>query len=228
VSESGPADHVHHLGVGMAIADVGGTNFWGGRTFLPGLGPTWRADHGRQRHLGFTRRTASGFVERLEWLNPNGISVLAEERRVCAVARDGCWALDFTCVLTNLTASPLEIRSSATKGRAGAGYGGFFWRAPLTAGPRRVFTAEADGEEAINGNPAPWVALVGPQWTLVFTQIGSADPWFVRVEQYPGVGPALAWQQPLVLPGTLTRRVVTVVADGRLDRDQAAALVMER
>jgi predicted dehydrogenase len=228
VSEVGPADHVHHLGVGLAIADVGGTNFWGGRTYLPGRGPTWRGDHGRQRHLGFASRTADGFVERLEWLNPKGIAILAEERRVRALDRPGCWALDFSWTFTNLTRSPLAIRSSATKGRQGAGYGGFFWRAPLATGPRRVFTADAEGEEAINGNPAPWVALSGPNWTLVFAQIGSADPWFVRVEQYPGVGPALAWRHPLVLSGSLTRRVITVVADGRLDRDRAAALATER
>lgn len=228
VSEAEPADHPHHLGVGVAIADVDGANFWGGRTFVPGAGPTWRADHGRQRHLRFARRTADGFVEQLEWLNPTGIAVLAEERRVAAVARTGGWALDFACTLTNLTEAPLTIRSSATKGREGAGYGGFFWRAPSSAGPWRVFTGDADGEEAVNGRPAPWVALCCPQWTLVFVQLGSADPWFVRAEQYPGVGAALAWREPLVLPGSLTRRVVTVVADGRLDRAHAAALATER
>ncbi|HEV8556293.1 MAG TPA: DUF6807 family protein [Actinophytocola sp.] len=236
VSESGPADHPHHLGVGVAIADVGGVNFWGGRTFVPGQGPTWRGDHGTQRHLGFASRTADGFVEHLEWLGPTGTALLREERAVAARPLEhpdhsltaSAWVLDFTCTLTNLTAGPVEIRSSATKGRAGAGYGGFFWRAPNAATPRSVFTAHSAGEHAVNGTRAPWVALGSPKWTLIFQQVGSADPWFVRTEEYPGIGVALAWHEPTVLAGSLTRRVITIVADGRLDRDLAAALATER
>nr|BFE82466.1 hypothetical protein GCM10020093_050670 [Planobispora longispora] len=61
-------------------------------------------------------------------------------------------------------------------------------------------------------------------WSLVFVQAGAVDPWFVRVAEYPGVGPALAWDRPLAVADTLRRRVVTVVADGRLDRAAAAKL----
>jgi len=232
VSESEPADHPHHLGVGVAIADAGGVNFWGGRTFVPGQGPTWCGDHGTQRHLGFASRTADGFVEHLEWLGPTGTALLREERIVTARphprSTTGAWVLDFACTLTNLTAGPVEIRSSATKGRAGAGYGGFFWRAPNAATPRSVFTAHSAGEHAVNGTRATWVALGSPKWTLIFQQVGSADPWFVRTEEYPGIGVALAWHEPTVLTGSLTRRVITIVADGRLDRDLAAALATER
>jgi hypothetical protein len=60
----------------------------------------------------------------------------------------------------------------------------------------------------------------GRDWTLVFVQ-DDGDAWFVRVEEYPGVGQALAWDRPLVVEDTLTRRVVTIVADGRLDHSQA-------
>jgi hypothetical protein len=52
----------------------------------------------------------------------------------------------------------------------------------------------------------------------------DGDPWFVRVEHYPGVGQALAWDRPLVVEDTLTRRVVTAVVDGRLDAAAASAL----
>ncbi|HEU5469537.1 MAG TPA: DUF6807 family protein [Actinophytocola sp.] len=231
VTEEAPADHLHHLGVGVAIADVGAVNFWGGRTYQPGHGPAWLGDHGSQRHLRFARRCEHGFTEHLEWLDQAGMPVLREERTVLAshAERPDCWILDFAFTLTNLTAGPLAIRSSATKGRTGAGYGGFFWRAPGSAKCRTVFTVDADGEGGINGNPAPWVAMSGTapdgrDWTLVFAQRGSNDPWFVRVEEYPGVGSSLAWHEPLVLTDSLTRQVVTVVADGRLSRAEAAAL----
>ncbi|GAB3443261.1 hypothetical protein GCM10027436_29880 [Actinophytocola sediminis] len=231
VSEVTPADHVHHLGVGVAIADVGGVNFWGGRTYVPDAGPTWRDDHGRQRHLRFARREADRLGEHLEWLDPAGDPILGEERTITAARLDGtCWVLDFTFTLTNLTDTPLAIRSSATKGRSGAGYGGFFWRAPGSATARTVFTEHLDGEDRVNHSRAPWVAMTGttPQgrdWTLVFAQHGSTDPWFVRVREYPGIGPALAWERPLVIAESMTRRVTTIIADGRLDRDTSADLI---
>ncbi len=231
VSEVVPADHPHHLGVGIAVADVGGVNFWGGRTYVPGDGPVWQRDHGVQRHLRFARREAGRFVEHLSWEDPDGTAVLWEERTVTACPLDDhAWVLDVTTTLTTPTEEPVTIRSSATKGRAGAGYGGFFWRAPGTATHRTVFTADEQGEERVNGSTAPWVALsganpAGRDWTLVLTQVGPADPWFVRVREYPGVGPALAWARPLVFSGALTRRVRTIIADGRLDREHSADLV---
>jgi predicted dehydrogenase len=235
VSESEPADHVHHLGVSVAIADVGGTNFWGGRTYVTGRGPTWRRDHGCQRHLRFSRRGADGFVEHLEWLDRTGTAALSEERTITArpTGSPDCWELDFSFTLTNLIGLPLAIRSSATKGRTGAGYGGFFWRAPASSTNRRVFSADAAGERDLNGSEAPWVAMSGTapgsrDWTLIFERLGPVEPWFVRVDEYPGVGVALAWKEPLVLAGSMTRRVITIVADGRLDRAAVTALLTER
>jgi predicted dehydrogenase len=231
VSEVAPADHIHHLGVGVAIADVGGANFWGGRTFVPDAGPTWRHDHGCQRHVRFTRREPGRLGERLEWIGPAGDPILSEERTISACRLDGpCWVLDLSFTLTNLTGAPLAIRSSATKGRTGAGYGGFFWRAPGSATDRAVFTDRLDGEDQVNNSRAPWVAMTGttPQgrdWTLLFAQRGSQDPWFVRVREYPGIGPALAWERPLVVTESMTRRVTTIIADGRLDRDTSADLI---
>jgi hypothetical protein len=143
---------------------------------------------------------------------------------VRAEALGDCWTLDFASTLTNVTGSALTIKSSATKGRTGAGYGGFFWRAPGSATPRGVYTASAEGEAAINGSRAPWIALHGPDWTLIFVQHGSTDPWFVRAREYPGIGLSLAWEQALLLETSLTRRVIAVVADGRLDRAASADL----
>ncbi|SDJ54960.1 DUF6807 family protein [Nonomuraea jiangxiensis] len=228
VTEFRPADHVHHLGAGVAIADLGGVNFWGGRTYVRDRGPTWLDDHGTQRHLDFPRLGDDGFTEHLEWIGPDGRLVAREVRTVTARPLGHAWALDLTFTLTNHTGAPLEIHSSATKGRAGAGYGGFFWRAPGASTARTTLPGD---EAAVHGSRDPWVALSGTapdgrDWTLVFVQT-AGDPWFVRVAEYPGVGQALAWDRPLVLEDTLTRRVVTVVADGRLDAASAAALAAE-
>ncbi|GGS96850.1 DUF6807 family protein [Nonomuraea spiralis] len=225
VTQVRPGDHVHHLGAGVAISDLGGANFWGGRTHVRDRGPVWLADHGRQRHVAFTRLADDGFTEELEWIGP-GERLIARERRTVAARPVGdVWALDLTFALTNLTGSPLEVNSSTTKGRPGAGYGGFFWRAPGTSTGRVTFPGD---EESVHGSRGPWVAMSGTEpdgrdWTLVFVQAGD-DPWFVRMAEYPGVGQALAWDRPLVVEGTLTRRIVTVVADGRLGGSSAAAL----
>ncbi|MGW5156396.1 DUF6807 family protein [Nonomuraea wenchangensis] len=229
VTEVRPEDHVHHLGAGVAVSDLGGVNFWGGRTYVKDQGPTWLDDHGTQRHRAFTRLADDGFTEELEWAGPDGRVVAREERVVAArPLGDGAWALDFAFTLTNLTGAPVEVNSSATKGRAGAGYGGFFWRAPGTSTDRATLPG---GEEAVHGSRDRWVALSGTDpdgrdWTLVFVQ-DDGDAWFVRNTEYPGVGQALAWDRPLVVDERLTRRVVTIVADGRLTADQAAALAAQ-
>ncbi|MFI9343523.1 PmoA family protein [Streptomyces sp. NPDC052773] len=230
VTELSPADHPHHLGVGVAVPDVEGHNFWGGRTFVRDQGPTELANHGAQRHVAFQLRDPDGFVEELRWV-AGGTEVLRERRTVAATAlTDTAWALDFTFALTNPTATPLTIGSPATNGRPGAAYGGFFWRARKEATAPDVFTPGAEGEAAVHGRAADWLALAGSSWTLVFagaTDATRRDPWFVRTAEYPGVGSSLAHDARLpVAPGdTLVRRVVTVVADGRLDRGEAAALI---
>lgn len=230
VTELSPADHTHHLGVGVAIPDVEGHNFWGGRTYVRDQGPTELDNHGAQRHTAYQLRDPDGFVEELRWM-VGGAELLRERRTVAAVElADIAWALDFTFSLTNTTAAPLSIGSPATNGRPGAAYGGFFWRAKKESGAPGVFTASVEGESSVHGNRADWVALAGTTWTLVFagaTEQTRRDPWFVRAAEYPGVGSSLAFDERLPIgPGeTAVRRIVTVVADGRLDRDEAAALV---
>ncbi|MEH0469415.1 PmoA family protein [Streptomyces sp. B21-097] len=244
VTELSPADHIHHLGVGVAVPDVGGHNFWGGRTYVRDRGPTELDDHGAQRHGSFQLRDPDGFVEELRWVVP-GSELLRERRTVAATELTStAWALDFTFSLTNVTSGPLSIGSPATNGRPEAAYGGFFWRARKEDTPPEVFTAVAEGEAAVHGVRADWLALTGqgsPRaagagsgggggWTLVFagaTDATRRDPWFVRAAEYPGVGSSLAVDERLAIPpgGTAVRRIVTVVADGRLNRDEAAALV---
>jgi hypothetical protein len=233
VTEARPADHLHHLGVSVAVPDVEGRNFWGGRTYVAGRGPTELDNHGEQRHRAWRLRDPDGFVEDLVWTS-GGRDLLHERRTVAATPLTAdAWALDLTCALTNPGGTALTIGSPATNGRPGAGYGGFFWRAPKqpadTPAPD-VFTADAEGEDAVHGRPADWLALRGADHTLVFagaTGPTRRDPWFVRTAEYPGVGSSLAAAARLPVPagGTVVRRVVTVVADGRLDRPAAAALV---
>ncbi|MFD0314197.1 DUF6807 domain-containing protein [Streptomyces flavalbus] len=230
VTELSPADHLHHLGVGVAVPDVEGHNFWGGRTYVRDQGPTELANHGSQRHVAFPLRDPDGFVQELRWMAGGG-ELLRERRTVAATELTAtAWALDFTFALTNTTSAPLSIGSPATNGRPGAAYGGFFWRARKEATAPEVFTPDAEGEQDVHGRPADWLALAGSTWTLVFAGVTDAtrrDPWFVRTAEYPGVGSSLAHTERVpVAPGdTLVRRVVTVVADGHLDRDEATALV---
>ncbi|MFF6984064.1 PmoA family protein [Streptomyces sp. NPDC008343] len=230
VTELSPADHTHHLGVGVAVPDVEGANFWGGRTFVRDRGPTELDNHGAQRHSAFQLRDPDGFVEELRWVAA-GAELLRERRTVAATELTAsAWALDFTCSLTNVTSRPLSIGSPATNGRPGAAYGGFFWRARKESSAPDVFTIDRDGEQEIHGSRAPWVALAGSTWTLVFagaTERTRLDPWFVRAQEYPGVGSSLAAGERLPIPPgeTAVRRIVTVVADGRISRLEAALLV---
>ncbi|OAR26265.1 oxidoreductase [Streptomyces sp. ERV7] len=232
VTEHRPTDHPHHLGVSVAVPDVEGHNFWGGRTFVRGQGPTELDNHGVQRHESFVVRGPDGFVEELGWRA--GERELLRERRTVSVTglSPTAWALDFTLCLTNLSPTTVTLGSPATNGRPGAGYGGFFWRAPRGQGAPEVCTPDAVGEAAAHGSPAEWLALVGEEWTLVFagaTAETRRDPWFVRAAEYPGVGSSLAAARRLAIaPGaSLVRRVVTVVADGRLRPREAQALALK-
>lgn len=230
VTQERPADHPHHLGVSIAVPDVAGRNFWGGRTYVRGQGPTALDNHGVQRCLGRERHGPGGFAQSLAW-EADGVELLREHRTVGAVELSStAWALDLSFALTNHSADDLSLGSPATNGRPGAGYGGFFWRAPKEAAPPDVFTADRAGEEAVHGRAADWLALAGDGWTLVLAGADEEtrrDPWFVRTAEYPGVGSSLAAAERLPVPAgaTVVRRIVTVVADGRLDRETAAGYV---
>lgn len=232
VTELRPADHAHHLGVSLAVPDVSGVNFWGGRTYVRDQGPVALDNHGVQEHTGWLRREADGCAQELSWTR-EGRELLGERRTIGARALSAdAWVLDFASTLTNVSGEDLSIGSPATNGRPGAGYGGFFWRSPKEEAsdhPPEVFTETASGEDAVHGSTAPWLALAGRDWTLVFAGADEQtrrDPWFVRTGQYPGVGSSLAWERrlPLAAGAGVSRRILTVVADGRLDRPAAAAL----
>jgi hypothetical protein len=216
-----PADHLWHLGLGVAIPDVDGWNLWGGNTFVAGQGYVLRDDHGRIEHAGFADVDEGGFSERLRWITGDGDTLLTEDRQVRAQLAGCGWELQLTTTLTNATERPLRLGSPATNGRPGAGYGGLFWRLPHAEAKPHVFTEAAEGEEAVHDSVAPWLAWIAPDrdFTIVLTgtdEATRADPWFVRVEEYPGLGSQLAAHDPLTLPpaGTITRGLRALIADG--------------
>jgi hypothetical protein len=232
VTEAMPPDHLHHLGVGLAVPDAGGVNFWGGRTYVRGEGSLPLPNHGVQRHHRWEARQDAALAQELHWIGPDGEALLRERRRIAArPVDDRAWALDFRFTLQNLTARPLAFASPATKGRTGAGYGGFFWRARRGGRDVRVLGPGLTGEDRLHGARTPWLALSadGPDpWTLVFTDpAGQGDPWFVRNGDYVGVGASLAWAEPLVAPPQSgpKRRIITVVADGALGPHEIEDLV---
>lgn len=239
VTEVRPADHTHHLGVSLAVADVDGTSFWGGRTYVRGVGPRWLGNHGTQRHERFTSSAPDAFTEELSWVSPSGEVLLAEHRAVSArpAAGGDAWLLHWRSRLVNATPRRLRIGSPATSGRAGAGYGGFFWRAPGHAGDRQVLLPSGqEGEDRAHGARTPWLCMSGRNptsaaWSLVLAQVPAevVRPWFIRLAEYPGVGPALAWEEPAWMEpgGELPCGCTVAVADGVAGPDRAAALAGE-
>lgn len=227
LTDSGPVDHRHHYGVGMAVADVNGTSHWGGRTFIEHVGPTLLQNHGRQV-TGELRPTGASLTERLAWLDEHGGRQLTEERTLTARLLEDGWALDWHSTL-HATHGPLEIRSPATNGRPGAGYGGLFWRLPI-ADSTRVLSVGGEGETLAHGSSSPWIAFVQRHGdrptTLVLAQPGTVRPWFVRSAEYPGACPALAWDAPLVVPdgGSVSTGLVAGLFDAELDAAEAAAV----
>lgn len=225
-----PADHLWHLGLGVAIPDVDGWNIWGGNTFVQGQGYVRRDDHGRIEHAGFTYAGDDGFSERLRWITREGTALLTENRQVRAQLAGPGWELQLTTTLTNATDRTLRLGSPATNGRPGAGYGGLFWRLPVGEEEPHVFTEHGVGEREVHDSVAPWLAWVARErvFTLVLTgtdEATRADPWFVRVEEYPGIGSQLAGRHPLTLPpaGTLARGLRALIADGPIGAAEARA-----
>src|SRR4051794_9282976 len=199
VTDARPADHDWHLGAGVALQDVAGYNLWGGRTYIRGRGYEWHDDHGRIEHRGWAAQAPGHAVEDLEWLDTAGRGLLRERRELAWGALGShAWWLELGFALSPAGAEPVRLGSPGAAGRPGGGYGGFFWRLPPceevdVRGPGWV------GERASHGRVAPWLVwsatTAGRPFTLVFLpcdERSAADPWFVRVAGYPGVGSALA------------------------------------
>jgi hypothetical protein len=223
VTDTQPADHRWHLGMSIAVPDVEGTNFWGGRSYRAADGYQPRDDHGIIEHASWHHHDAGNAEHELHWVGRTGEVLLREHRRIAAVEDDGFWTLAITTRLRNVTGRPIALGSPGSHGRVGAGYGGLFWRLP--PGTPEVSGPDAIGEEEVNGSVSRWLAVRGADHTLVFST-SDGDPWFVRVAGYPGVGTAFAWDAPLPLePDAELQRILRVaVADGRRDAGELAQL----
>ncbi|BCY08983.1 PmoA family protein [Actinoplanes sp. L3-i22] len=216
-----PDDHLHHLGASIAVPVVNEANFWGGRTYVAGRGPVSLDNHGHQRHDRWLHRSDDRLTQQLRWTGRDG-RTLAHEQRALSVETltDDAWILRIDFALSSATTDPLRIDSPAVRGRDGAGYGGFFWRAP--AGLDRVHAFGRQPGIDVHGSRDPYVVLTGSHhdtaaWTLIFLAATPiTDPWFVRSSDYAGVCSAIAWKRRLVIaPGQVfTRRLSVVIADG--------------
>lgn len=253
VTDHQPLDHVWHLGVGVALQDVDGINFWGGRTYTRAAGQyIWRPDHGTitatsvEETAAAVGRQEGRLQETLSWNGPDGAPVLAEERTwTWSGVSPSTWQLSLDFALSPAGDQPVSLGSPGSNGRHEGGYGGFFWRLPECEGAT-VWTPEGEGESGVHGSVTPWLAWSGKfgteplaagqsddgtsvgSATLVFVAAAeSTDPWFVRVDGYPGVGQSLAWDTPVIAePGHPVQRSITVfVADGILDTADIEVLI---
>lgn len=234
VTDHFPADHVWHLGVGVAVQDVDGVNLWGGRTYRrEEQCYVWRPDHGR-----ITRTALSPLGDSLEetlcWSGPDGAPLLHESRRISWRAIDHTvWALSLDFALTPATDDPVSLGSPGSNGRVGGGYGGFFWRLPACESPS-ITTAHASGEAGVHGSVSDWLSwqgrFDGAEATLLFLPTDDAlDRWFVRAEGYPGVGLSLAWDRPVTVSrnAPLSRSVTILIADGTLPPETIRTLAAD-
>lgn len=207
VTEAGPGDHPHHLGLSVAFSDVNGTNFWGGTTFTAECGPALLANHGMQVPHDWHASAGTGTAGEsgaVSWKSESGDDLAVEQRNIQHFAHPepGSWCLSLTSVIRPAPGvERLAVSSSAVKGRAGAGYGGIFWRFPRGTGDPVVLSDAGSGADAAHGSRSPWLSVTmrldgGPVSVVLGQDAGHQLPWFVRAEGYLGAGPAAAWSEP--------------------------------
>jgi hypothetical protein len=240
-----PHDHLWHHGLAMTCPELSGQNFWGGPTYVRDEGYRQLANNGAQRHVAWRAVRLEEGLARLEealvWVTAGGELWLEEERtwHVARIAPDqGCWELAFATRLSNASGRTLAFGSPTTAGRPAAGYGGLFWRGPRSFTGGRILLADGtEGEEAVMGRRAPWLAYTGAhdgtaeRSTLVFID-DPGNPryptqWFARNGYGAMASFAFAFDEVYELPARevleLSYRVI--VADGAWSADRIAEAV---
>lgn len=231
LTETRPKDHPHHYGVSAAIADINGTTYWGGASYVPGDGYVLLENQGRE--VGDPASVEPGRIaQHLTWFDHHVSPQLSEDRLITAEALpdDDAWLLRWRSSL-HADTTDLVIGSPATRGRTGAGYGGLFWRMSGDTRPTEVRVEEGGGAESALGSLSPWLSLtqhrpLGPVTLLLAQPADGVLPWFVRTEGYVGAGPAVAWAEPHTLAHgeTLDLHLWAVLTDRALTRDDARDL----
>lgn len=247
-----PSDHVWHKGLSLALPVVDDENFWGGPSYVRESGYVQLPNNGSQVHRDFSRGVDDGdasITEALDWVTQQGALVLSEQRRLMAhVVDDEAWLLIVETSLRNVTPRTLSMGSPTTRGRADAGYGGLFWRGPLSFGGGTGIVHAASGSglgsggDELRGTREAWMAFSGRhdgaaddgaavEWSTVVMVDGPQNPgqpteWFVRSEEYACLCPAPFFAEELELAAgeTLALSYAVVIADGPADRDRASAL----
>lgn len=236
MTEVTPVDHRHHHGVSLALPDVNGTTYWGGRTFLEGRGSTLLSNHGVQ-HAGPAAASPDdrSLHAPVRWCAHDGRDLLTEQRTLTASLLPDApgWGLHWRSSLT-ADVEPLHLTSPATRGRVGAGYSGLFWRLP-GADETRILVEGGEGEALAHGSTGEAVVVQrrhGGSWsTLVLVQDreaqGRVDPWFVRASDYVGIGPSLAWEHARDVPlgESLEISVRAVLLDRRASVEEIPELL---
>lgn len=212
-----PWDHRWHKGLSMTWSQVSGENFWGGPTYVRDEGYVWKDNVGSIRHDRFTELRLdgpdAGFTEELSWRTSTGAHWLRETRShrfpLVDPAR-GLWAMDFETTLTNVRGEELRLGSPTTAGRPSAGYTGLFLRMPRAWAGGRIIAPDAEGEEAIMGTDAPWVAFAGQHddvdggaTVIAYAGSSTAPPpvkWFVRSGATPVLAASASFDEEIVLP----------------------------
>ncbi len=212
VTSAAPADHRQHHGLSLALPNVSGTSFWGGRERGQHL-----ARHGRQVSRSGPQLDPADpatLRDEIDWVDDAGGRLLHEHRSVATRLVPGGWALRWD--------SELEAVRDVVVARPAAaeapGYGGIFWRfAPVdecaVAGPDGV------GPEATHGSPSPWICLAmrrGQAWTTVVLAQAGQYPWFVRTEPFLAAGPCVAGDAPAELArgAVLRLGLAALILDG--------------
>ncbi|WP_067873075.1 DUF6807 family protein [Agromyces aureus] len=234
VTDVHPTDHLHHFGIGVALPDVNGTSYWGGRTYVQGVGSIMLENQGLQRRDDL-ELVGDAFVERLTWIDEREVAQLSEVRRITGrptrVGERDAWTLGWRSSLA-ANFGALRLGSPATNGRDGAGYGGLFWRFPKW--DATVVTRDGVGEAAAHGSRSPWLAVVDPQRriTVLLSQPADREPlaWFARVAEYLGVGPAIAWDDEVHVPegGRLELGIDALIVDRVITDPAELARLAER
>lgn len=214
-----PHDHRWHKGLQLTCTDLSGHNLWGGHTWVDGVGYTTLDNLGRMDPVAPVAVTSDEIVHDLVWRSARGDDLIGEHRSLhFQLIDERTWALEWTGELRNLTGERLSFGSPATRGLAGSGYSGLWWRGPrsFTGGQVLLPSGAAPAADA-RGSDAEWLAFVGAHdgvdrsSTLLFEQIVPGErfrtQWFVRSEEFAAVNPSWAFERTFPLEAEETVRI---------------------